>query len=222
MQYLEFLEISIPLLQFLPALFLSFIFLSELRRLDYEHRRTETLAFVAFTFLALTFLYWTLLFVLILYLGFEFQPFIAALQSLLYVSLLGVGLVFLALWTLSLSRAEWLNGHRILISILSILVWVVYVGGVFVSLFIANPIVGLMVEIVFFFLIFGFSLFSVLMLVKSDKKGLLLFFGILFLYCTLQFPGIPVVDPIRIPHITMVGLWLIVLWKLLERSSGLL
>lgn len=221
MSYFGFLELVIPLLHFLPALFLSFVFLSELRRLDYEHRRTEILGFIAFTFLTLTFLFWALLLVLNLFMGFVFQSPIDAFHSLLYVSLLGVGLVFLALWTLSLSRATWLNGHSILLSILSISVWVVYVGGVFVSLFTLNPITGLLVQTVFFSLIFGSSLFFVLMRVEYDKKALLLFFGIFFFYFSLQFAGIPVGDLLRVPHITMVGLWLIVLWKVIERNSEL-
>ncbi len=221
MQYFDFLEISIPLLHFLPALFLSFMFLSELRRIENGYRRTEILGFVAFTFLVLLFVYWTLTLALDFYM-IDVPFFTTAFQSLMYVSLLGVGLVFLVLWTLGLSRPQWIREHQIIISILSILVWGVYIGSVIVSILMLNPITGLLIQTLFFLLIFGSSLFFVLLLVKSDKKGLLLFFGILFFYFSLQFNGFFVINLIRVPHITMVGLWLIVLWKVIERNSQLL
>ena len=190
---LELLELTIVGLILLALVILAILHLLDFLRSDGRERLTAIYGFLAFI---LTFMYFT-------------QVFYTMLDFSIIVVMYGTGLIFIPVWTLSLSKPDWLESLKIPFAILFLAVWAIYV----------IPRIFAAMNFVVYFLAIAFALSIIFLLPRlmGNFERVLLIIGLALFYLER---GWTFFDPITEALILVAALWLILIWYLLNKRSS--
>ena len=190
---LELLELTIVGLILLALVILAILHLLDFLRSDGRERLTAIYGFLAFI---LIFMYFT-------------QVFYTMLDFSIIVVMYGTGLIFIPVWTLSLSKPDWLESLKIPFAILFLAVWAIYV----------IPRIFAAMNFALYFLAIAFALSIIFLLPRlmGNLERVLLIIGLALFYLER---GWTFFDPITEALILVAALWLILIWYLLNKRSS--
>lgn len=181
-------------------------------------RIAAVLGFLAYALLSCLFLIWIAMYIFVLGLGISMLSWVYDLYIISFFALEGGGLIFLALWSLALARPEWLSAHPRTVALVSLIIWILYTGST-TTIFTVHPNISFTISLIFYTLIFLFALSFTFLQARSDRRAILLFTGLLLFYLTHASLGFVTIYPIRVHHITMIGLWFVLAWYFETREK---
>ncbi len=207
----------IALLQFIPSLLLSMLFMADIRKTKTGERATAFLGFASFALFATAFLM-TALFRYQYVIDFLFLSEIVLLLYFAYTPINGAAIILLAIWTIAITRPTWFCDRKWLLVIIGFLFWIAYVGlgmfaffsGDFLLSFFLYNIQGLIR-----FVMFVFAFAWIILKATTERTALILFVGLLLFYLHSGVYGILIFGYLELSNITFLGLWLILIWKIM-------
>lgn len=219
MQISDILLLLSDIILFIPWLLLSLLYLIKERKQEGAERKATLIGFVTFTLLTIIYAMWTISDYANILLGWPTPSFGGPVYAITTVVLLGAALILLACWTLAISRPNWLHERKLILAVAGFILWVIFLGSFIYGIIIANQSLFLVIRTVFLTIVFIFALAFVLLKATTENTAFILFAGLLIYSIGFIIPGIPLVYPIEIQHVTPFSVWLILIWYIITNRQ---
>jgi hypothetical protein len=223
MQADEFSFALIAMLQFIPSLLLSILFLVDVRKTRKGERTQAFLGLGAFTLFTISFLMTTIFRYQFVINYYYFSAFLMPFYIIAFATIRIAAIILLAFWALAISRPAWFWDRRVILAIIGVLFGVAYVGlGIFsfFSFYSTFSPIFSSIQTVIALIIFIFAFTWVLLQATTEKTTLILFVGLVLLYFHGTLPEIPIYGYLELHHITLLGLWLVLIWKIVSNKHA--
>jgi hypothetical protein len=194
---LELLELTIVGLVLLPNVVLAILFLLDFQKSEGREKITAIYGFLTFILMFMYFLVNWLL------------PLFVTVDIAIIIILFGCAITFIPVWVVSLTKPDLLESWKIPFAIIFLAIWAVYT--------IPRVFMATNLSIYFLAVVFVISIIFLLLGVMEDIKLILLVLALAFIYLERSWT---LFDPLIEYAILIVGIWLIVIWYLLNRRSS--
>jgi hypothetical protein len=189
---LEFLEIAFAGLILIPLVLLTLLHLLDIQKSEDREQKTAVYGFLTY---------------ILLFSYFILNWFVVVEISVI-VLVYATALTFLPVWTLSLSKPEYLESLKIPFAIIFLIIWCAYVGTRLLTTFAFIPY--------FLAAVFALSLVFLILSLLEDMNYLIIIIGLALVYLERAWT---LFDYIVEAGILTVGLWLVFVWFIISRRK---
>ncbi len=190
---LELLELSIVGLILLPLVILAILCLLDIQKNDGRARMTAIYGFLTFILMFLYFL----------------VNWLLTVDVSIIVILFGTVFTFLPVWVVSLTKPDYLESWKIPFAIIFFVIWAVYV--------VPRLLISLYLAPYFLAAVFAISIIFLLLGLMEDYKSIILIVGLALIYVERAWTF---ADALIETIVLMVGVWLVLIWYLVNKRSA--
>jgi hypothetical protein len=194
---LELLELTIVGLVLIPLVILAILFLLDFQKSEGREKMTAIYGFLTFI---LVFFYFFVNLIL---------PIFITVDVVIIVVLYGCAFTFMPVWVASYTKPDLLESWKLPFAIIFFAIWAAYIIP---RLFMATNL-----SIFFLAVVFAISIIFLLLRVMDDYNVILLVLGLALIYLER---GWTLFDVLIEYAILIVGIWLVLIWYLLNRRSS--